>query len=282
MANWKELAFKGDVVKRSLNFFSNSTFIKGMPKKTGSGGVSAGEFGYLHILPSGNSETSTSYLVNLRSSASDGVGVGGTTNNVEFLGNGIDTTGSTSNAARFGTFWEASNNPASSVDGWRFTNMNGAMEVPYGSSSSRNHHFNINVTIFNDDTTASSTSPVYHHFSLWRGYLSDNDNIDGLVFRKVQDLKRANTTAGLFLAPTVSGNLKHYRAEPFDVPLSSTFSDPDEVTCVYVLGVLVTDSAEFDTDAAIAGTLDYDWPSNDARATFRTNVVVEYQPADWP
>lgn len=275
MASWKEIAFKSDIDSRTLNFFSSGQFPKGFRGPTGGSGAAAGEFGFIHFIPIGNFGTNGAPLeltLSSDASASDG--------EIEELGNGIDTTGSTSTAARFTIDYNDTTANGVAQTGWGKSVFISGMEVPYGSSTQKIHHFDINLTIGNDHSALAQTN-VRFHFSLWRAYTYDNHSSATLTFRKVQDLVRANTGTGVFLSPVTTGSFRHYRAEPFDVPIHQS-SDQDEYTCIYVLGCMLNTSNENDTDAAISSVLSTDWPQNDSPASIKVHTVVKYHPADWP
>lgn len=275
MATWREIAFKSDVDSRTLNFFSSGSFPKGFKGSTGSGGAAAGEFGYMHFIPIGNfGNAGTPLELTLSSDAS------ATDGEIVDLDHGIDTTGSTSTAASFTLDYNDTMSGGVAQTGWCKGVLGAGMEVPYGDSSQKIHHFDINLTICNDHSSSAQPN-VKFHFSLWRAYTYDNNSNSALTFYKVQDLVRANTGSGLFYAPFSSGVFRHFRAEPFDIPIHQS-SDHDEYTCIYVLGCMLNTSSENDTDDAISSVLSTDWPQSDSPASIKVHTVVKYYPADWP
>ena len=282
MANWKEIAFKSDVTGqfRTLNFTNSSFYVKGISKKASSGGAAGGEYGYMYFTPLGSNSTSTPLALTL-SSASDA-----NDGDIKNLVDGVDATGSDTSSAYFTLDYNETVSGAtpSTQTGWLKGVLNCSMDVPYGDAANKSHHFNISTTVCNE--TGSNAHTSYRtHFSLWRAYVKDADLLSSVTFYKVQNLIRANNAGNTYneimYAPYNSSRLRHYRAEPFDVPVQ-VGSLQDEHTCLYVLGVIFTTSTSHSSDSTINNSLGtQDWPADDQAASIKTQTIVNYVPASW-
>jgi len=283
MANWKEIAFKGDVNDqfRTVNFTNSSFYVKGIPKKASSGGAAGGEYGYMYFTPLGSNSSSSPLALTLSSAAdaSDG--------DIKNLVDGIDATGSDTSSAYFTLDYNETVSGSASIvqTGWMKGVLNCSMDVPYGNAANKNHHFNISTTVCNE--TANNSHASYKtHFSLWRAYVKDVDQLSSVNFYKVQDLIRANNADQvignqIMYAPYYASRFRHYRAEPFNVPVQ-VGSDQDEHTCLYVLGVIFSTSSDQASDSTISGSLgDEDWPADDEPGGIKTQTIVKYVPASW-